>query len=677
MPMRRPPLKTAAVACLLCASAWTAPPAHALPQAVDLRRWQTPVKNQWHRSNCFIHATVAAMEAAYKRAGHGDLDLSELFSDYAGQLFFLETVAMNERWYTSTMRVPAATERETSIQSDHAMSVESAAPCMALAIPEERDMPYRPLPQDLGAHADKNDPFWANQFTVSAFNLDPEHLPYSALSAPRYYRIRSVEWLPKEDARNPAAIEAVLAGGHEVIWDFRMAGDISGRVWKNNGPAGDAYPHRMLIIGYDRTDPRAPYFLVKNSWGDAGAYDTNDCLTRIEYGYLEYGEWASYVSAIEPPKPWPELRFLGRWRIETPPLAGILDLYHLPGMMKKDFEHNQFRDELGRPLEDRRLGTFYAAGDPLRAYRVNGAIRGSAVELHVDFDNPAARWDLLRGWKIDLALDPRDPHRMAGRYTAPDGRRGEARARRNLDPISPVVAAKPPEEAALAAPPGEARSEEIRRKLEEEKQLPAWDEADRQQAELDLKRKAEESLKLESAERAEKEAAAAETSPILRKWTELGGPDGFLGPPETAETTCPDGRGHYVHFAGGSIYWTPETGAHAICGAIRELWAALGWENCEFLGYPITDETGTPDGIGRFNHFEKGGSIYWTPDHGAFEIHGPIRDEWERRGWEAGELGYPLSDVQMAEDKTGPFTRFQRGVIRWTPAHGARAEMAK
>ena len=77
---------------LLLACFLAAAPVQARPAAVDLSRWQTPVKNQWHRGNCFIHATVAAMEAAYLRAGHGDLDLSELFSDYMGQLFFLETV---------------------------------------------------------------------------------------------------------------------------------------------------------------------------------------------------------------------------------------------------------------------------------------------------------------------------------------------------------------------------------------------------------------------------------------------------------------------------------------------------------------------------------------------------------------------------------------------------------
>ena len=108
-------------------------------------------------------------------------------------------------------------------------------------------------------------------------------------------------------------------------------------------------------------------------------------------------------------------------------------------------------------------------------------------------------------------------------------------------------------------------------------------------------------------------------------------------------------------------------------GAIREKWAALGWETCPFLGYPLTDETGTPDGVGRFNHFERG-SIYWTPATGACEIHGPLRDEWERLGWETGPLGYPVADVEPGDDKRGLVARFQRGIIRWTPDGGAASE---
>jgi len=122
--------------------------------------------------------------------------------------------------------------------------------------------------------------------------------------------------------------------------------------------------------------------------------------------------------------------------------------------------------------------------------------------------------------------------------------------------------------------------------------------------------------------RAKEDGAA--TVAIAAKWAELGGADGFLGKPETAVCTCPDGKGRYVHYAGGSIYWSPATGAHAIYGAIRDQWAALGWESNPHLGYPTTDEADAPDG-GRFSRFEKGGAIYWHPQRGV-EVRLDVRD---------------------------------------------------
>src|SRR5919112_1138644 len=119
---------------------------------------------------------------------------------------------------------------------------------------------------------------------------------------------------------------------------------------------------------------------------------------------------------------------------------------------------------------------------------------------------------------------------------------------------------------------------------------------------------------------------------IGEKWGQLGREGGFLGAPLTDETGTPDGVGRYNHFEGGSIYWTPETGAHEVHGAIRELWSGLGWEQ-SFLGYPTTDESDTAGGRGRFNHFE-GGSIYWSPETGAHEVHGAIRDLWFSLGAE-------------------------------------------
>ena len=156
---------------------------------------------------------------------------------------------------------------------------------------------------------------------------------------------------------------------------------------------------------------------------------------------------------------------------------------------------------------------------------------------------------------------------------------------------------------------------------------------------------------------------------IRDRWALLGFERGLLRYPITDETVTPDGTGRFNHFQGGSIYWTQKTGAHEVHGHIRNKWAALGWERSP-LGYPTTDETVTPDGIGRFSHFQ-GGSIYWTQNTGAHEVHGHIRNKWAALGWEKSALGYPLSDELATPDGLGRYNRFQRGSIYWTEKTGA------
>jgi len=123
---------------------------------------------------------------------------------------------------------------------------------------------------------------------------------------------------------------------------------------------------------------------------------------------------------------------------------------------------------------------------------------------------------------------------------------------------------------------------------------------------------------------------------IAQKYENYTGADGVLGNATSAETTTPDGVGHFRHFQGGSIYWTPTTCAQEIHGAIVQRWAATGWETGP-LGYPLTDQNVTADGIGRYNQFQHG-SIYWTPLTDAHEVHGAIRDKWLSLGAEAGAL---------------------------------------
>jgi uncharacterized protein with LGFP repeats len=168
---------------------------------------------------------------------------------------------------------------------------------------------------------------------------------------------------------------------------------------------------------------------------------------------------------------------------------------------------------------------------------------------------------------------------------------------------------------------------------------------------------------------------------IRAKYLALGGPTGFLGYPVTDETGTPDGIGRFNHFSpnhnpnnvDGSIYWTSNTGAWSIHGAIRAKWASLGWESSfGFLGYPTSDETGVPDGVGRFNDFSKSGSIYWTPGTGAWSIHGAIRAKYLSLGGPSSFLGYPVTDESGTPDGVGRFNHFSNsGSIYWTPGTGA------
>ncbi|KAB1504533.1 hypothetical protein F7230_01835 [Corynebacterium sp. 320] len=144
---------------------------------------------------------------------------------------------------------------------------------------------------------------------------------------------------------------------------------------------------------------------------------------------------------------------------------------------------------------------------------------------------------------------------------------------------------------------------------------------------------------------------------------------GFATTPESIAAN----NGRFQHFRNSaSIYWHPGVDrgvAHAVEGRIRDAWARGGWEH-SVLGYPITDELPTPDGVGRFNHFQ-GGSVYWSPASDAHQIGGAIRDKWASQGWETGPLGYPRTDELITPDGRGRFNRFDHGFIYWSAATGA------
>lgn len=134
--------------------------------------------------------------------------------------------------------------------------------------------------------------------------------------------------------------------------------------------------------------------------------------------------------------------------------------------------------------------------------------------------------------------------------------------------------------------------------------------------------------------------------------------------------------GYFQRYPNHDIYYVPEVGTFEVHGDIRAKYNALGGANGE-LGVPHTDEQGTSDNVGRYNHF-KGGSIYWTPHTGPMAIRGRVRTRWADTGWERGPLGYPVQDqhhmvnVSPSVPKMS-WCRFENGVIAgddeaWIPS---------
>lgn len=157
---------------------------------------------------------------------------------------------------------------------------------------------------------------------------------------------------------------------------------------------------------------------------------------------------------------------------------------------------------------------------------------------------------------------------------------------------------------------------------------------------------------------------------IRTAWQQFRGDN--PGAPTADAKPTHDGVGRYQVFEHCVYVWHPNTGAHEVQAAIRQRYTQLGGSA---WGYPITDET-APDKRGRFNHFkdvatgaEK--SIYWTPQTGAHEVFGAIRQAWAALKWETGVLGYPTSGEIATHDGVGRFQTFERGILVWHPTTGA------
>ncbi|MDL5157737.1 N-acetylmuramoyl-L-alanine amidase [Actinomycetospora termitidis] len=147
------------------------------------------------------------------------------------------------------------------------------------------------------------------------------------------------------------------------------------------------------------------------------------------------------------------------------------------------------------------------------------------------------------------------------------------------------------------------------------------------------------------------------TNPIRTKWLAMRS---VLGEPSVVESATGQSA-RVTRFSGsnGSVYWSSTTGAWSVIGEINKRYDALGAASSP-IGLPRTDERTAPDGRGRYNQFATG-SVYWTPQTGAWPVRGAILSAWGAAGYERSTYGYPRSDQYAVSG--GVRQDFERGSL--------------
>jgi uncharacterized protein with LGFP repeats len=166
---------------------------------------------------------------------------------------------------------------------------------------------------------------------------------------------------------------------------------------------------------------------------------------------------------------------------------------------------------------------------------------------------------------------------------------------------------------------------------------------------------------------------------IGAKYNGVGGPAAYGLPISDEASVPTVSGERVSHFQGGrDIYWTATTGAHLVYGAIRNEYLATANERDFFgrnvqtlLGAPTSDEMNVPGVPGaRMNTFQ-GGTIYWSPSTGAHVVYGAIAAKYNSIGGPTSLLGLPTTDELNLTGASGRVSIFQFGRIVWTPAGGA------
>jgi hypothetical protein len=175
-------------------------------------------------------------------------------------------------------------------------------------------------------------------------------------------------------------------------------------------------------------------------------------------------------------------------------------------------------------------------------------------------------------------------------------------------------------------------------------------------------------------------------SPLLMKWSDLGGSGSVLGPQLGHDHSLPDGDGTWAAFRNGAIYDVKWLGLTAVYEPVwRAVEERIGRDG---IGYPSADVVAVDGGRGWSQSFANRAYGHQSVDAeaigrdglGTHVLTGPVLAKWRAIGGVDGTLGYPTTDSLPTADglglhssflKTGRGIRPYRGAIYWHPVLGA------
>jgi len=375
------------------------------PETVDLRPYQTSIKEQWG-GTCVQFATTAALEARFRRIYSSHLDLSERF----GQL-------LQKMSHLTEDLQPQAACRENQLGAWGGGNLTYQMQLFTrYRLPFESHLPYADIVDpDIDWEASRC-AAGTNQDAMDDDNLSLVNLAQLALENARF-RAELAVFCPEGSLRDPAWYETVMASGYEVAFSAALCGADPtplNRIW-DPGTGDDCGGHAMLMVGYRHTDR---VFIVKNSWGEDRRFGESG-YTLMSYDWVEDGfvREAGYftAAAADTPYPYQDHMLLGRWNLDHDGWKGTLDIYRFSGLFSSMALHGE---------NDWRLGTYWGHDGVVR--RINGRIDDHEIEFWIDWDTPNLDYGDRQGLHFTGYVFTQDPVTLAG--TMSDNRDGRTYA---------------------------------------------------------------------------------------------------------------------------------------------------------------------------------------------------------------------------------------------------------